>query len=114
MSKKQKIPVPKKLPKRLRQAHRSRVPTLDLHNLSLEGSVNVEIVITQAIDNFVREYLYKENIEIHIIVGRGINSNPDSFIEQVPVLRFYTSKYLTQLRLVHSYYESNGIFVVRF
>ena len=114
MSKKIKVPVLKKLPKRLRQAHRNVVPTLDLHTLSLEGSPSPEVIINSAIDRFVRGYLYREGFEIEIIVGRGINSNPESFINQLPVLRYYTSIYLTQLKLVYSYYESNGVFVVRF
>jgi hypothetical protein len=82
--------------------------------LSLEGSVSPELVINLAVDRFVREYLYREGVEIEIIVGRGINSDPNSFVDNMPVLRYYTSLYLTRLRLVHSYYESNGVFVVRF
>lgn len=113
MSKKLKLPIPKKSSKKSRQSRRRLIPTLDLHSLSLEGEPNPEIIINLAIDRFVRKYLYQEGLEIEIIVGRGINSNPSSFIENIPVLRYFTSLYLKKLQLSHSFYESNGVFIIR-
>lgn len=114
MSKKLKLPIPKKLPKKLRLSYRNTIPTLDLHFLSLEGEISPEIIISLAIDKFVRKYLYQNDLEIQIIVGRGINSNPKSFIENIPVLRYYTSIYLRKLQLSYTFFESKGVFIVRF
>jgi hypothetical protein len=84
--------------------------TLDLHSLPLKGEINQRELIYKSIDSFLTPLLNKKNIQIHIIVGRGNNSNIYSFIKGVPVTRYYTHEYLKLMNIKSKYSSALGTF----
>jgi hypothetical protein len=84
--------------------------SLDLHKLGLKDEPNPQDVIYRKLDQFITPLLKKQDIQIEIIVGRGHNSR--TFIDGMPVLRYYTYQYLNMLHLEPRYYPDYGKFMI--
>jgi hexokinase len=81
--------------------------SLDLHNLNLKGE-NVREVIHKKIDTFITPHLTKHGRQIDIIVGRGNNSSTYNYINNMPVLRYYTLEYLDMIGVKSKYNSMYG------
>ena len=81
---------------------------LDLHSVNFKGE-NTENKLTRILDQFIAPLIcdgkYSNNT-ITIIVGRGLNST--RLINGLPVLRYYTIKYLTMLGFKPEYDTNSG------
>jgi hypothetical protein len=114
MPKKIKFSPPKKLPKKVRQAHRQQNLVLDLHNLEIDSVNTTENIVTSKLDNFLTPFLYKTGIHVHIIVGRGLNTDKNSLINGIPPLRYYTNNYLNKIAIKSNYDNEKGTFNILF
>jgi hypothetical protein len=67
--------------------------TLDLHSFSPSLGGDIEQEVFQALDKFMTPRMTQKNIQISIIVGKGLGSK--KFINGKNPLRHYTEKYLS-------------------
>ena len=74
-----------------------KIPTLDLHHISLDYDLSVEFQIQSKIQTFLLPHLQRQTFIAKIIVGKGLNSQ--NFIQGTNPLRFYTQNYLTTLNI---------------
>jgi hypothetical protein len=90
--------------------------TLNLRGIDFQNDPNIQNSIEVILDGFLVSFLNKKNLNLSIIVGKGVNSK--NLIKGKNILRFYTENYLNILGLSWrngNYFEGQeGVIIVEF
>ena len=92
------------------------IVTIDLHTLRHKPAHTMQEVVEAYLDHKIAPRLQrKRDIELHIIVGRGLNSI--RLIKGVHPIKYYTEMYLQKLALMYKtgsiWANQDGIIIVR-
>jgi len=92
------------------------IVTIDLHTLRHKPAHTMQEIVESYLDHKIAPLLQrKRDIELHIIVGRGLNST--RLIKGSHPIKYYTEQYLNKLAISYKtgsiWANQDGIIIVR-